>query len=138
MDKKEKKKKYNKEYRESHKEQIKELNKKWNKENKEERKEYMKKWREENKKQIKEQTKEYHKTDNYKKSYRIGSWKKSGVLNPDFESLYEYYLNSKNCENCDVELVEGYTASNSKCLDHDHATGLFRNVLCNTCNLKRG
>ena len=27
---------------------------------------------------------------------------------------------------------------NKKCLDHDHKTGLFRNIICNRCNVIRG
>ena len=52
-------------------------------------------------------------------------------------SLYEKYMNTNNCENCDIELVRGAGLSNKKHLDHDHNGGLFRNVLCGNCNIKR-
>ena len=29
------------------------------------------------------------------------------------------------------------TKENKKCMDHCHLTGLFRNILCNSCNSKR-
>ena len=72
------------------------------------------------------------------KSNRISNWKQRGVKCDDFDALYEKYLNTKNCENCDVELCDDVKINgNSKCLDHDHETGVFRNVLCNYCNVKR-
>ena len=106
-------------------------------------KEYQKEWREANKDKIKEWREnnkeyrtEYLKTEAGKKSQRISRWKNIGIKSDDYNSLYEYYLSVKNCEECNIELVEG-CKSNSRCLDHDHETGIFRNVLCISCNSKR-
>ena len=134
----EEKKVYMTEYRKNNKDKIKEQGKEYNKEyrknNKEKIKEQGKEYRETNSDKIKE----YRQTDVGKKGIRISNWKQSGVICDDFDSLYEYYINCKNCENCAVELVDGNKLSNRRCLDHSHKTGLFRNVLCNTCNTKRG
>ena len=116
-------KEYMKDYRENNREKIAEQKKEWYKENKE---------------KVLEQKKEYYKTDSYKKSYSILNWKSGGVINDDFDVLYEKYINCKNCELCNVELVEGRYGSNRRCLDHDHETGLFRNILCMKCNIKIG
>tara|TARA_R110000824_G_scaffold93846_1_gene226897 strand:+ start:29 stop:451 length:423 start_codon:yes stop_codon:yes gene_type:complete len=132
---------YLKEYREKNKEKIKEYRennkdqmKEYNKNNLEKIKEYKKEYYETNKEKIKE----YIKTEQGRKTSRISDWKRKGVINNDFNSLYNYYINCKNCENCSIELIEGMYGSNKRCLDHDHKTGLFRNVLCNSCNIKRG
>ena len=119
----EKQKEYKKEYRELNKETIKEYQKKYHKTNKE---------------QIAEHNKKYNQTEKGRKSKRIQTWKIKGVICEDFNELYEYYINCWNCEDCNVELVEGRYSANKRCLDHDHTTGLFRNVLCHTCNMKRG
>lgn len=66
------------------------------------------------------------------KKRRIRTWIRSGVINEDFDSLYEHFINTNNCELCNV-VLEG-NGKQKKCLDHDHSTGLFRNVLCNVCN----
>ena len=126
-------KEYYKKWREANKEKIKEHNKKYKEKNKEKTKEYTDK----NKEKKKEYDKVYYKTEAGKKLHRIQNWKSRGVISDDYNSLYEYYLNCKNCEECNVELVE-CKKSNSRCLDHNHKTGLFRNVLCNSCNVKRG
>jgi DNA mismatch repair ATPase MutL len=132
-----------KEYRENNKEKIKEKGKEYRETHKEQKKEENKKYREENKDDIKknreenkEYFKKYNKTEKGKKIYRISNWKSYGIIHDDFDALYDYYINCKNCENCNVELVEGHKA-NSRCLDHSHKTGLFRNILCNACNTKR-
>jgi len=146
---KEKKKQYNKEYREANKEKIKE----YREANKEKMKEYKKDYRENNKDKIKEYKKEYdkhyrennkeyikeyNKTETCKKSKRISGWKKSGVISDDYDKLYEMYINVKNCEKCNIELVEGLYGNNKRVLDHCHKTGQFRNILCHTCNIRRG
>ena len=133
VERKEYMKKYLKKYREEHKEKIKEQLKEYRENNKDQIKEY----RKNNKEQNKEYQKEYNKTEQGIKSYRISNWKTIGVKHDDFSSLYEHYLNCKNCENCSIELREGNYGANKRCLDHDHETGEFRNVLCNSCNLNR-
>ena len=68
-----------------------------------------------------------------KRSYSKSQWKKKGVILTDkfktYDELYDYYLSINNCELCNISFGEG-----KKCLDHDHKTGLFRNVVCNSCN----
>ena len=93
-------------------------------ENRQKRKEYYKIKREENK-------------PNIVKSYRIRKWKSRGVKCDDWDNLYDRYINTTNCEECNVELIEGIFGSNKRCLDHNHTTGEFRNVLCNLCNCRR-
>ena len=127
-----------KEYCENNKEYIKEYNKKYREANKEHIKEYKKQYREANKAHIKEYKKEYYQTDKGKKSFIIGMWKYTGLIHDDYEALYEHYINTWECDNCAIALVTGNTAPNFRCMDHDHKTKKFRNILCNFCNLERG
>jgi hypothetical protein len=54
-----------------------------------------------------------------------------------YDELYEAYLYCGYCENCDVKLTKDrYNTPTTKCMDHDHKTGIFRNILCNSCNIK--
>jgi len=139
------------EYRQNNKEKIKEQRKehyeknkeKYKEKNKEQRKEYMKEYWEKNKEHIKEKRKEYNK--NYMclpkpiKHYRIKNWKKRGVICDDYDALYNQYINTPNCENCNVELtVDRYNTPTTRCLDHNHDTGEFRNVVCHSCNVRIG
>lgn len=152
-EKKIKKAEYQKEYREKNKAKIKEENKKYYELNKEKAREYKKEYREKNKEQIKEYIKEYYelnkgqlnyknrvyqKTPNGKKTTRITHWKQRGVISNNFDELYETYLSQTNCEECNVELTYNRnTTPTTKCLDHNHETGEFRNILCQRCNVRR-
>ena len=87
----------------------------------------------------KEKIKEWRETPEGKKSQRIRKWKSYGLICDDYSALYEKYVNTTNCENCDIELtIDRYNTSTTRCMDHSHETGLFRNVLCQSCNIKRG
>ena len=117
-------KKYNKKYREDNIEEIKEREKEYREEHKEERKEY---------------NKNYKKTPKGKRIQRISKWKRSGMIEPDggWEAFAEMVENTKNCESCNVELtIDKIMTKTTRCVDHSHITGLFRNVLCHSCNLK--
>jgi len=125
---KEKVKKEHQAYRERNKDKIKEASKKYYEKNKEKRAE-----------KNKEQKKEYYKTPNGIKNRRIGVWKVRGVICDDWDVLYERYLNTELCELCNVELTEDKkNTTTTRCLDHDHTTGEVRNIVCHSCNIKRG
>jgi ribosomal protein S20 len=115
-----------------------EQNKKYYNNNKEHTKEYHKEWYKKNKEHCKEYDKEYAQTDVGKKVYKISDWRKRGLICDNYEALYEKYINTWECDNCGVELVSGPRVSNSKCMDHCHKTGKFRNILCHSCNIQRG
>ena len=117
MDRKEKQKLYMREYRKT-----------------EEYKNYMKEYRLKNKEKIKKQEKELNKQPHRIKGFRISQWKSRGVISDDYDKLYDYYLSVNNCDKCNV-VLEGL-GNNRKCLDHNHNTGLFRNILCHKCNSK--
>jgi hypothetical protein len=96
----------------------------------EERKEYNKNYYKNNKQKQKENIKNYRKTEKGKEVSMISNWKQKGVIHDNFEELYNKYLNTKECNVCKYV----FDKTNRKCLDHDHETGLFRNVLCHKCN----
>ena len=113
-----------KEYRENNKEKIKDY--------RENNKEKIKEYYQENKEKIKEYREEN------KKYIRISCWKRNCVICDDYNALYEKYLNATHCDNCNVKLtIDKRTTSTTKVLDHNHNTGLFRNILCHSCNIKR-
>lgn len=80
----------------------------------------------------------YRQSEAGKKSARIHCWKQNGVISTDYDVLYTKWKNTTHCEECGVELIEGNKGENKKVLDHDHNTGLFRNVICHRCNTIRG
>ena len=99
---------------------------------KEQKRESNRKYREKNKKEISEKKKEYRQTPNGKKSNTICSWKHYGLIHDDYETLYDKYLDTTECDVCKYVFDE----TNRRCMDHDHETGLFRQFLCNNCNLR--
>ena len=106
--------------------------------NKEKKAQQHKVWYQKNKEKILEQHKVWCQTEQGKKSTRISDWKRNGVICENFDNLYDYVINCKDCEQCNVELtVDKLTTPTTRCLDHCHKTGEFRNVLCHSCNVKR-
>ena len=83
-----------------------------------------------NKEKDKETKRLYRQTENGKKSHTISIWKHRGLVSDNYDKIYDRYINSNNCELCKCE----YTNKNKRCLDHDHNTGKFRNIVCHNCN----
>ena len=120
---KEKRAKQKAEYYQKHKEKIAKQKAEYNQNNKE---------------KIAEKNKEYLKTPNGKKSNTISGWKYIGIKCDDYDTLYANYLAETHCDFCRVKFGKwGDGSGTFKCCDHDHETGLFRNFLCNGCNVKR-
>ena len=121
-----------------------EINRQYYHDNKEKIIEHREQYRENNKEMLAEQQRQYNQTPNRKKNSRIRAWKKQGIKlpdeYPDWSLFYEEeYMKTTKCEECLVELTEANRlTSTTKCLDHSHETGEFRNILCNCCNIKRG
>ena len=72
-------------------------------------------------------------------SAKISSWKHQGMkLRPDEDwiSIWVIYELCENCEICNVKLTrDKQNKSTTKCLDHDHDTGLIRHIICHKCNV---
>ncbi len=77
---------------------------------------------------------------NYYKSRTKSAWKKNGLLYENDEELdyiYNRYINTEWCDWCKIP----FDSINFKTMDHEHLInkkyGLFRNILCNSCNKSR-
>ena len=136
---KEKRKEYQKNYRQKNREKLNQQKKQWKEDNKDKHKEnhknYMKEWREKNKDRYVEKNriyaKNYYRTDKGKKLDVIRCWKRQGIIDGDFDSLYEDYKKTTECMICGQDF-----SKHKKCLDHDHKTGEIRYICCNWCNSK--
>ena len=78
------------------------------------------------------------------KSRRICDWKRQGIKCRDgeiYEDLHNIYHNAIYCEAC-KGVFEGGRGTNTgltkmgKCLDHDHTTGYYRQIICRSCNTR--
>ena len=124
-------------YREKNRKRESERKKKWREENPERAKESDKNYRENNPEKIKESQKKFilNNPENHKKSNKKKSWKQLGLNMEHFEEIYEIYMITTHCDICEVELTEGKKMTKTtKCMDHSHITGEFRNIVCCSCN----
>ena len=101
---------------------------------KEDRSAYNKEWYQQNREKELANRKEYKK--NNPKIFIMSRWRSSGLVG-DLDAIYERYINTSHCDECQIELCRGQKGANKKCMDHCHSSGEFRNVLCHNCNMKR-
>ena len=126
----------NAEYRKNNKEKIKLAHQKYKDNNKEKIRERNAEYRKNNKEKIKLAQQKFAKSKKGIKSVTIKNWKARKVVCDDFDELYNRYCLAEYCDECNVYFDKEITKFR-KCLDHDHKTGLFRNFLCHSCNVKR-
>ena len=98
--------------------------------------EYNKKWCKDNKEYYRLRGIEKRKNPEYVKKQMIYKWKKRGVISEDYESLYDLYFDTNECDNCGIELNQDN--STKKHLHHNHTTGQFVSVVCCVCNVLEG
>jgi len=70
----------------------------------------------------------------YHKYCSIRNWKSRGVISDDFDKLYEEHMSINSCPLCNIEFNKDIR-NQHRCLDHDHETGLYRQTICNKCNI---
>ena len=142
---KESRKEYNDEYRVKNADLLKEKRKIFAKENpdyaSETSKRYRAKQMETNPEEFKKKRNETNKKsyiknyDNSIKNSRRKAWRSRGLNMEKFEDIYKIYLSTTHCDLCKVELTEDkVNTKTTKCMDHSHITGEFRNILCVSCN----
>ena len=130
--------KYQREYKRKNAEKIKNN---ITDEQKEKRKEYMKKYNEKKKQERSEYYKIHNQKAEVKKARKINEWKLRGLISENYDEIYDTWFNATNCEDCCCDLqhgTKGGNQTNTKCMDHCHTTGQFRNIICHSCNTKRG
>mgnify|MGYP003662431452 FL=1 len=78
----------------------------------------------------------YNQKPDVKQRRKIIEWKRRGLICDDYNAIYQKWFDSTNCEECNIEFFSlGY--STTRCMDHSHTTGEFRNIICHSCNTKR-
>jgi len=144
--------KKNKEYREKNIELVREKAREYAASHREERRAYDRIYKEANREEINkkssirkknnrdkcnEQMRNWIKNnpEQAKKLNRKGAWKRAGLNMENFEEIYERYLSTTHCDLCGVELTEDkQMTKTTRCMDHSHVTGEFRNIVCCSCN----
>ena len=129
--------KYQREYKKRHAQRIKDA---LTPEQLARKKEYARQYREKNKLIIKEKMRIRNQLPEEKKQKKIREWKFRGLLCEDYNLIYDRWFNAITCESCEIKLTHGESdgcKTSTKCMDHDHTTGEFRNIVCHSCNIKR-
>ena len=61
------------------------------------------------------------------------NWKKLGLNMDNFEEIYYKYIIATHCQLCNKQ----FTKTIDRQMEHCHATGQFRNIVCNNCNSRK-
>ena len=80
----------------------------------------------------KDASRKYRQSEKGKKFFTINNWKRRGIICDDYDKIYEEYINTTECKLCNMTFKD----STDRCLDHDHETGLIRNIICRPCNTR--
>ena len=72
---------------------------------------------------------------NNHKSKTLANWKREGLIESDeqIEFIYTDYIYGIHCDLCG----EFYKSTKDRQMEHCHETGEFRNIVCQSCNLRK-
>ena len=74
----------------------------------------------------------------------ISGWKRQCIISDNWNEVVFNYYNATYCEECNQKFIEKDEKSYEmfkgryRVLDHDHDNGNIRNIICHTCNVRRG
>lgn len=123
-------------YYQNNRESRSQYNKNYREKNREKLKQYTKEWYDENKDT---KVKDYRESENGMKLNKKSDWKRHGLNMENFDEIYDIHTKITHCESCGCELTNDKTMTpTTKCMDHNHITGYYRNTICNCCNIRRG
>jgi len=74
--------------------------------------------------------------DSKHQAYTICNWKRQGLICREDETckdIYSFVMSIENCNLCNVKFNDE-VHNEKRCMDHNHSTGFFRQVLCHKCN----
>jgi hypothetical protein len=93
-------------------------------------------WGKANRDKRNEIQRKYRENPERKKADKIDVWRRLGVKTDCWDYLYQLYEETIDCDLCGVILTKSrHATKTTKCLDHDHATGEARNIVCWNCNI---
>lgn len=76
-------------------------------------------------------------TPKAKRYYTIANWKRIGIVSEDYDTLYNDYLVTEKCQNCQCNFgVKGDKSGRFRTLHHDHETGEPLMIVCQPCNIR--
>jgi len=75
--------------------------------------------------------KKYYNSEGGNRVSMIGQWKIKGLIHDNYDDLYNIYINTTECMICSKE----FKSRRDRCMDHDHQTNLYRQILCQNCNI---
>jgi len=74
--------------------------------------------------------------DSQHQQMTIRNWKKYGLIcreGESYQDIYSFVMSIEKCNLCNIKF-NNENHSQKRCMDHDHNTGYFRQVLCRRCN----
>ena len=88
--------------------------------------------KEKNKERSKKSYEKLKDDETFRKRRKFVMLKHYGIKG-DYEEIWRLYETTHKCESCNKDMING-RGKDGKCVDHHHATGYFRHIICNSCN----